>query len=508
MTPVSSQIERSTRPSTVAAAVAAALGVLLAPQAMAQAASSADLQALKDEVQQLQRKIDQLEAQQKQQQQTQPAQQTQVVVTKKTPEVVENSSNHKLSIQSADGQYSIALTGRLHLDVGGYDDFRPDNTAVGTQKLSSGFNARRARIGVTGKAGGDWTYQFIYDAGNSSDNAAGGIEWAQIAYVGIKGVQIDLPGYSEPPFTLETSQSSNDIMFLERAVPVNVATGLGTGDFRANTGVRVYGDRYFFGAYLTGPQNGDSHANAQERFGTFGRASVQLLQSDDYNLHLGGGVFELIKAPNTGPGTPYTVTLSDRPDLRIDPTALLTTGAIGTLANPVTAATVLDGELAGGWHSVFAMGEYFHYDVERRGLGTNKFNGGYAEVGWTLTGEHRRYLPLVGSYSGINPSHPFGGANGGAGAWEIAFRYDQTNLTDNFIVGNALAAQPDAVNGGRLKDYTVGVNWYVNSYMRFMLNYVRSTLDKANDKAVAGAPLGVPVGYSFNGFALRSQVAW
>jgi outer membrane murein-binding lipoprotein Lpp len=71
MTPIRADLHRSTapssgrvRPTTVAAAVATALGVFLAPEAMSQAASASDVQALKAEMQQLQRKIDQLEAQQ------------------------------------------------------------------------------------------------------------------------------------------------------------------------------------------------------------------------------------------------------------------------------------------------------------------------------------------------------------------------------------------------------------------------------------------------------------
>ena len=500
---------RPVRPAAVAAAVAMALGVLAAPHAMAQGASASDLAHLKDQVQDLQRQIDKLQAQQAQQ----PAATAATAGTgakdtgaKPAPHVAE-SGTHKLSLESADGQTTIALTGRLHLDVGGYTSYKPDNTSVGPQTLASGFNARRARIGVTGKVGGVWTYQFIYDAGNSSDATAGGVEWAQISYVGFKGVQIDLPGYSEPAFTLETAQSSNDIMFLERAAPVNVATGLGTGDFRANTGVMFYGDRYWLGAYLTGPQNGDSHTNLHERLGTFGRATFQALQADNYNLHLGVGVFGLIKAPDTGTVTPATVTLSDRPELRIDPTALLTTGGIGNAAHPVSGATVVDGELAGGWGSLFAMGEYFHYQVDRRGLSNNSFDGAYGELSYTLTGEHRRYVPNKGTYGSINPLHPVS-ANGGFGAWEIAARYSYTDLIDQFVPGLALSAQPNAINGGKLKNTTVGINWYVNSYMRFMLNYVHSELDKVNGTAATGAALGVPIGYKFDAIALRSQVAW
>src|ERR1700720_2312184 len=61
------------RPTAVAAAVATALGVFLAPQAMSQTASSADLKDLKNQVEQLQRQIDRLQAQQAAAAQTAPA---------------------------------------------------------------------------------------------------------------------------------------------------------------------------------------------------------------------------------------------------------------------------------------------------------------------------------------------------------------------------------------------------------------------------------------------------
>jgi type II secretory pathway pseudopilin PulG len=52
------------RHSLVAAAVATALGVFVAPEAMSQSASASDLQALKDQVQQLQKKLDRMQTQQ------------------------------------------------------------------------------------------------------------------------------------------------------------------------------------------------------------------------------------------------------------------------------------------------------------------------------------------------------------------------------------------------------------------------------------------------------------
>jgi len=80
MTPIRADQHRLTplldgraRRTAVAVAVATALGVFLAPDSMAQNASASDVQQLKSEMQRLQQKIDQLEAQQARQAQTTPA---------------------------------------------------------------------------------------------------------------------------------------------------------------------------------------------------------------------------------------------------------------------------------------------------------------------------------------------------------------------------------------------------------------------------------------------------
>jgi phosphate-selective porin OprO/OprP len=94
------------------------------------------------------------------------------------------SSSNKLSLETADGKFSIAPTGIVQIDTGGYLGFKPDNRFVGTQRLAGGVNARRARVGVSGKMFGDWTYKFLYDGGNSQDTTASCIEAAQISYTG------------------------------------------------------------------------------------------------------------------------------------------------------------------------------------------------------------------------------------------------------------------------------------------------------------------------------------
>ncbi len=58
--------------------------------------------------------------------------------------------NNRPTICTADQANCVAITSRLHYDVGGYD-YNPNTAATVPQKLDSGQNVRRARIGLTGK---------------------------------------------------------------------------------------------------------------------------------------------------------------------------------------------------------------------------------------------------------------------------------------------------------------------------------------------------------------------
>jgi len=433
------------------------------------------------------------------------------------PHVVQTPGN-RFGIESADGQNSIYLTGRLHFDMGDYLDYHPASKFASVQDLNSGVNARRARLGVTGKFAGDWAYTLIYDFGGSTDASPGangsGIQTALITYNGLnKGpfpVAFDV-GYMDTPFTLEEATSSNDIMFVERTSIQAAASDIFASDFRSAVGVRSNDDWYWAGIYATGPQSGATH-NTGEQFGAFGRATYQVLSAPDYSLHIGGDVGGLLKPPSVS-GI-RTITLSDRPEIRIDPTAILSTGALGTAANPVTGAAVYGVELAGGWENFFAQGEYYHIDVDRSHLSSNGFDGGYFQASWTITGEHRKYIPAAGAYAGIVPDHPFSpwGDDYGLGAFELAARYSTINLNDHFHPGVAPPTGSNAVGGGNQTIYQVGLNWYPNANMRFMLDYLHGDINKQFSTAagggIAGTPLGAPVGGTMDALVLRSQFAF
>ncbi|HEX3886001.1 MAG TPA: porin, partial [Phenylobacterium sp.] len=74
--------------------------------------------------------------------------------------------------------------------------------------------------------------------------------------------------------------------------------------------------------------------------------------------------------------------------------------------------------------------------------------------------------------------------------------------------GVALSADPAAVDGGRQRAYSLGLNWYPNDLVRLLLDYSHVDYDKANGVAAKGLVLGVPVGAKLDAIALRVQVAY
>jgi phosphate-selective porin OprO/OprP len=431
--------------------------------------------------------------------------------------------NNRPTISSADGRNSIGITGRIHWDVGDYMNVDPKNSRVGPTNLNSGQNVRRARLGVVGKVFGDWNYSLIYDFGGSTDNgagtpgstgatASGGIETAEISYTGFRPFVVE-GGIQDIPYTLDEATSSNDIMFIERSSSQVIAANLVAGDFRSNFGGHWNNDRAWIGAYFTGPATGTIHGvtnGVAQEIGAVQRATYQVLQSENYSLHVGLDASELLK-PETAGGVRVATNFSDRPELRIDPTSIINTGTLGSATNPVTGASVVGAEFAGGFGPLYGQAEYFHYNVGRQGLADASFDGGYVQASYTLTGEHRKYNPSTGAYTAISPAHPFDITHFTEGAWgalELGARYSVIDLNSNYTSGQITSASTSAVAGGKQQVFTLGANWYVNNNIRFMLDYLHGTIDKPEAAVVAGVPLGSNVGLTYDAIALRTQVAW
>ena len=438
------------------------------------------------------------------------------------PDAVVHMPNNRPTICTADQQNCVSITSRVHFDAGGYD-YHPNTAATAPQRLDDGVNVRRARIGVIGKFMGDWNYALIYDFGGSSDGfastasvggaavgflpggALSGVENAYLSYTGFKpfGGKLAIEGgVMDLPYTLDEASSSNDIPFMERASSGVISTNIAAGDFRSAFGARWYTDTFWAGAYVTGPATGAIHSASSvnppgttEQYGVFARAAGQIVSGKDYSLHIGGDAQWLIQPPHNLIAGTQTLTLSDRPELRIDPTTLVSTGALAG----VSGAQVYSAEAAGTYGPLFFQGEYFWYNVDRNAfapLPSLKFQGGYAEAAYVLTGETRPYNPGSASYGGIAPANPFSLSGGGWGAWEIAGRFSTIDLNDRLAAANGVA-------GGRQTIYTLALNWYLNRNVRLMFDYLHGDIAKQVSPTNFG-----DAGSKFDAFAMRTQVAF
>lgn len=534
-----------TRIAAVAIGLAGALG---ASQAQAQSASSSDqeIALLKQQLKMLEQKLDKLQnqtaantaatakarAEAKAEAKAEARSEAKAVVANanaaipaKGPVapsgVVVTMPNNRPTICTADGQNCVAITSRVHWDVGGYN-FRPNTAATVPQKLDSGENVRRARIGVVGKFLEDWNFALIYDFGGSADGFGGaaagsdpgggvsGIENAYLSYTGLKpfgGKMAIEAGIMDLAWTMDESTSSNDIAFMERASVGIVAQNIAAGDFRSAAGARWYNDVFYAGAYVTGPTTGAIHSassalppGTSEQYGATARVAGQVVSGNDYSVHLGADAEWLIQPPRNLIANTQTLTLSDRPELRIDPTTLISTGAIAN----VSGAQVYGVEAAATYGPLWVQGEYYWFNIDRGAntavapIGTSSLNfqGGYAQAAYVLTGESRKYNPGNAAYGGVKPNNPFSINGGGWGAWEIAARYSTMNLNDQLATAAGIA-------GGRQDVYTLALNWYVNGNVRFMLDYLHGTVSKQ-----ASAVSAADVGSKFDAVALRTQFAF
>jgi phosphate-selective porin OprO/OprP len=476
-------------------AMLAFVGVAASNSAYAQSAENNDakIAILEKELATMQQELHKL---QKQSAAPKPAADAAYIPMKAAPAasgVVVSMPGNRPTFCTADKLNCVAITGRLQMDTALYD-YKPNTignipgvNGTNPQQAQNGVNARRARIGVLGTFSGDWDYSLIFDMGGAQDNSST-IENAYLTYKGIKNLYVDA-GYMSVPYTLDEPTGSFNITFLERASPQVLATSLASGDNRSAFGAHANGDSWWFGSYVTGPVSGFTHT-LRPQVGATARGVVLPINNQNGSLLLGADAEFLFDTGQQGGGAAETnnlATLNDRIEVRVDPgtNALLNTG---TLTN-IRGARIVSGEAAAQIGSFYAQGEYFDYSIQHlSGFGSDlHFAGGYGQASYVLTGEQRKYNPVTGAYNTINPASPVHWGTGGIGAWEIAARYSQVNLNDQTI------------RGGELRDTSLAVNWYVNTNVRLMFDWIHGRVDKSS---LAGVDLGA----HYDVFAARTQI--
>ncbi len=404
---------------------------------------------------------------------------------------------------SSDGRYSLAVGLQLHYDVGGlFQGSRQPDSRLVPRLNTLGENLRRGRVAFVFKYE-DFQVNLTPDFGNSPDGVVRLYE-ANINYTPVKPLTLTF-GYFKPWLTLQDSMSSNDFLFLERPSIVEASRNIVAGDGRSSVGARWVGDRYFVASYLTGaPYGSQSTLPAQpSQTGATLRVAGRPVATSDWDLHAGFSASDAFRIQRNSAG--QTLTVSERPEERIDNNTLVSTGALNARS-----AYTYGPEIALRWRNFLLQGEYITIGVDRTNGGATvrtpglNFSGGYAEASWVITGEPRRYVNSAAAFGSPHPARPFtyrDGRFGGFGAFEAVARYSNINLNDRVTRGRS-AASTGGVYGGNQDIYAVGVNWYPNDQFRFMLDYDIINVDRLN---AAGT---TQVGQRVQAVLLRAQAAF
>ena len=374
---------------------------------------------------------------------------------------------------SGGGGVTFKPFGRLQYDVGHVAS--PDGVA--DRGLGFGNEVRRARLGAEGTIPGGFGYKFELDfAGNEVE-----ITDAFLSYKASKSLGLTL-GQHNNFQSMEELTSSRFISFMERAAftdafnferRIGLSATYASGDVIAQGG--VFTDNI---EDLADAQDAVGLGDENDAVSADGRI-VYAPRLGKTQLHFGASAHWRDNGGTaaSGPATRYR----QRPFVHTSNSRFLATPGlrVGTETNYGFEAALVRGPL----HAV-AEAHWLNADTLTPGLSPTFF-GGYAEIGWFITGESRGYKG--GRWDRTTVRHPVGG--GGDGAFQINLRYDHLDLNDGGILG------------GRQRGYEASLVWIAQDHVRFLLNYGHLRYD---DAAIAAA--GGDRDYGINVFGARAQV--
>jgi phosphate-selective porin OprO/OprP len=412
---------------------------------------------LRNEVDQLKQRVNQLEGGEVDRstaERIENLEQTIEVIQKETPTPEEMSKLKKwasdsltmrpfwkdgLRFESNDGSVKLKIGGRIQADAAFFAEDGDLERRFGD--FEDGVEFRRARIYIEGEIRGGIDFKAQYDF------AEGDPEFKDV-YIGfsdVPGVGNIQIGQFKEPFSLEELTSSNYITFMERSL-ANVfspARNVGVMFHDSFLSDRVTGA---FGVFR--PTDDFGRGVGDHDYHLTARVTALPLYEDDGEklIHLGIAYsYQEYEDP---------LAYSQRPEAHLAP-RLIATGEFGA-----DHGDILGAEAAFVCGPLSVQAEIMNAAINGEGafVGDPDFWGGYVQASYFLTGEHRPYKLSSGTFDRVKPLNNFR-EDGGWGAWEVAGRYSHLDLSDG------------SIRGGRLREATLGLNWYMNPSVRVMWNY-------------------------------------
>ncbi len=326
--------------------------------------------------------------------------------------------------------------GRVLADAAWYDE----DIGPGKARLGDGTRLRAARIGVKGEICQSCKYKIEVDFADNSLE----LKDVNLTYRWSDKTKFII-GQFKSYFSLEELTSNRFITFMERGLPNVFAPSRRVGLGFTHHDRLLNGYHYTFSGSFSGQEAAEDSANeGNEGYNVSGRFTIAHEFSQDCVTHLGAALsYSTIDTNNI-------IRLRQRPESNVTNTRLVDTGTIIDVDDVFS----IGGEAAIVLGPISIQGEYIWTHVDRSNLDDLSYDGMYLYGSYFLTGETRNYDRKKAVFTRITPRNDYG-------AVEVALRYSSVNLNDNPIMG------------GRERNLTAGLNWYVNSRIRVMGNIVK-----------------------------------
>jgi phosphate-selective porin OprO/OprP len=349
------------------------------------------------------------------------------------------------------GGFTFKPRGVIELDYAGY------NERAGGYDYNNGTQIRRGRFGFDGTAFKAFAYRIEAEYVNNSVNLLD----AYVQYTGFKKWLITV-GQQKAPYGLEANTSDNFNTFLERGM-ANVAFGAVGAERRVGVTLNYATDHLnaTVGLFGAGEAVNRNTSTPDEPYGVNARLVWEPINDTDKVVHVGVSGYKVTNFAGN------SVSIGDRPNSRVDGGQIVSVSIPGTnpVGGPPTGAkdaTFVGAEAAVVYGPFSVQSEWDHLTVDRFGTASNlKFDGFYVFGSAFLTGESRTFKNGVADR--IKPFNDFNPQKGGWGAFELALRYDQLDLTDHDL----------SLLTKRATSWTGALNWYLNGNVKLMINYIR-----------------------------------
>lgn len=364
---------------------------------------------------------------------------------------------------------SLTMGGQLIVDTIFFSQDAQSRATVGDADDALDF--RRARLYGSGEAYEIFTYAVGFDfAQGTADNGRPAFidNWVQVNDLPVLG-HVRVGHYFEP-FSLERSTSNRNTTFMERSLPDAFAPSRNTGIMTFN---QSSDERWWWalGSFHDSDNNGDD-AGDQLGVTADGRFCFRPYYDEPsggrYFMHLGYAYS--FRGANDGElqyrSRPEAIGRSD--EASITTPYFVDTGVLNAHYNQLHGLEFL-------WvHGPLSVqSEIMVVPSDLIGQSNATFSGGYVYASYFLTGENRVYNRDLAILDRVQPFENFFRVRGddgsiltGSGAWEVAARLSRIDLTSG------------DVEGGRLTNFTFGLNWYLTPYHRMKFNYILSHLDE------------------------------